>query len=208
MSVESKITRSLNCLQINIQHSSAASASLSQIILDLDVDIVFLQEPYFLNNSDKLANVPPGYHFCHVPGTSNFYSSAIIFKRTLPLSNNPELSSPQVAVVGLAFETGFVQLGSMYCRPSEQNLSMTLDPLLTHPSFQANRSIICMDSNAHHPLWNSNYEDPKGRELEEVLAAHPLQIANQKHVENSNLYLKTTYVDLTLAGDNILEFMQ
>ena len=208
MSVETKITRSLNCLQINIQHSSAASASLSQIILDLDVDIVFLQEPYFLNNSDKLANVPPGYHFCHVPGTSNFYSSAIIFKRTLPLSNNPELSSPQVAVVGLPFETGFVQLVSMYCRPSEQNLSMTLDPLLTHPSFHVKSSIICMDSNAHHPLWNSNYEDPKGRELEEVLAAHPLQIANQKHVENSNLYLKTTYVDLTLAGDNILEFIR
>jgi hypothetical protein len=35
----------LKCIQINLRHSSLASSSLSQIILDLDIDVVLIQEP-------------------------------------------------------------------------------------------------------------------------------------------------------------------
>ena len=65
-----------------------------------------------------------------------------------------------------------------------------------------------MDSNAHNPLWNSSYEDPKGRELERFLAANPLHIVNKKPAEDSCPFLKTTFIDLTLAGENILGFVK
>ena len=58
--------RPLKCLQINLQHCFTASASLSQVILDLDIDIVFIQEPHCNKESEKPSNVPVGYKVCHL----------------------------------------------------------------------------------------------------------------------------------------------
>lgn len=53
----------LKCLQINLRHSSLASASLAQVILDFEIDIVLIQEPYALPTfTPVVANVPPVFH--------------------------------------------------------------------------------------------------------------------------------------------------
>jgi hypothetical protein len=33
----------LNCLQINLRHSKAASANLSQLLIDLNIDVALIQ---------------------------------------------------------------------------------------------------------------------------------------------------------------------
>ena len=48
---------SLKCIQINTQHSFYASANLSQVILDLDIDLVFVQEPY-TTTSQRVISIP------------------------------------------------------------------------------------------------------------------------------------------------------
>ena len=37
---------SVKCLQINLRHSKNASLHLSQLLLDLNIDIALIQEPY------------------------------------------------------------------------------------------------------------------------------------------------------------------
>ena len=64
-----------SCLQINTRHCKAASASLSQLALDNNYDIICVQEPYaFLppisllsisNPSPRVSNIPPGYRCFH-----------------------------------------------------------------------------------------------------------------------------------------------
>ena len=49
----------LKCLQVNIQHSSAAASNLTQVILQHNEDIAFVQESYTLHNN--VAGFPTGF---------------------------------------------------------------------------------------------------------------------------------------------------
>ena len=43
----------LNCMQINLRHSKAASANLSQLLLDINIHIALIQEPYAYHHADQ-----------------------------------------------------------------------------------------------------------------------------------------------------------
>ena len=139
--------RPLNCIQINLRHGFAASASLSQIILDLEIDIVFIQEPHCNKESEKLSNVPVGYKVCHLFDALHPYSAAIIFKACLNVQLSVELCSNNIAVALLKTTLGDWQLVSLYSRPSNPNMENLVESLLSNKKFSTNRSIICMDSN-------------------------------------------------------------
>ena len=49
----------IRCAQINLQHSRAATASLTKYIADNNVDIICIQEPYTLQG--RLIAVPTQY---------------------------------------------------------------------------------------------------------------------------------------------------
>ena len=54
------ITRmEIKCLQINLQHSRAATYYLIKIVTEYDIDIVFIQEPYTIQ--DKVIGIPTKY---------------------------------------------------------------------------------------------------------------------------------------------------
>ena len=53
--------RHINCLQINLRHCREAFASLAQVILDHNIDLVFIQEPYTsIKPSFSIPNIPAG----------------------------------------------------------------------------------------------------------------------------------------------------
>ncbi len=92
-------------------------------------------------------------------------------------------------------------LFSLYCRPSIRDiqsfllsLSSTISPLI------AKRAILCIDSNALNPLWNSRTLDDRGRAFEEFFRALGLNIVN---VELSLEHIPTniSFLDITSAGD-------
>ena len=49
----------IKCLQINLQHSRAATYNLIKIVTEYDIDIVFIQEPYTIQ--DKVIGIPTKY---------------------------------------------------------------------------------------------------------------------------------------------------
>ena len=52
----------IKCLQINLRHSRAAALNLSQLLLDLDVDVAFIQEPFAVSDpSVSVKYVPDNY---------------------------------------------------------------------------------------------------------------------------------------------------
>ena len=75
--------KSIRCLQINLQHSRIALLSLYQSILDLDIDMVFIQEPYVIINSNSLItlpDIPNGYVVHHQLNNEAFFEAAILMK--------------------------------------------------------------------------------------------------------------------------------
>lgn len=55
----------LSCFQINPRHSCCASLNLAPLLLDLNIDVVLIQEPYAkassLSSSIELKSIPLGY---------------------------------------------------------------------------------------------------------------------------------------------------
>jgi hypothetical protein len=81
-------------------------------------------------------------------------------------------------------------------------LSHTVSAILD--SFATPLSIIGTDSNAKKPLWNSCGKDSHGRELENLITRHKLNIVNRPHADLDFIPKGTSFVDITLAGDQIV----
>ena len=54
------INHTVKCIQINLQHSRLASAWLAQLVLNLNTDIVFIQEPYSIKKELLIPDIPNG----------------------------------------------------------------------------------------------------------------------------------------------------
>jgi hypothetical protein len=80
----------LKCSQINLRHSRSAELNLAQLIIDLDIDVVFIQEPFAkvssLSSSIELNFIPPGYESFHSLSSEHAFGSAIIIKASLNAS--------------------------------------------------------------------------------------------------------------------------
>ena len=59
-----------------------------------------------------------------------------------------------------------------------------------------------MDSNAHNPLWSSQFLDNKGQELKDSIINRPLNICNALNHHNRNI-IGITHMDVTIAGDDV-----
>lgn len=69
----------VRCLQSNLGHCTFASSSLSQVILDINLDIILIQETYALTGYPPvLANVPADYSAFHDHSSYHAYGFAII----------------------------------------------------------------------------------------------------------------------------------
>ena len=69
------------CLRLNLQDNRTASAALPQVILDLNVDILFIQEPY--TTKKLVPNIPFGYSVRHALDNDALYGAILIIKNNL-----------------------------------------------------------------------------------------------------------------------------
>ena len=90
----------------------------------------------------------------------------------------------------------------LYCRPTQENIWDFICPLLQKEDFCGRDCIICVDSNAHSPLWNSNYSDVKDRELEDVCSQFKLNVCNVAKENLNSVPQPTAFLDITMAGDD------
>jgi len=145
-------------MQINLRHSKAATLHLSQILLDLDIDIVLVQEPYakrnlFLVDIIQIPYLPDQYTVHHNLNKDHAYGAVILTKRYLMAKTIANISSNEYIGISLFNNSKTpIHLFSVYCRPSK-NLSTSIDPIGKFPHLK--NSIICMDSNAKNKLWGS-----------------------------------------------------
>lgn len=194
----------LKCIQINLRHSKAASASLSQLVLEREIDIVLIQEPYAVFSSQPfLANVPSGYSSFHHLSSDHAYGAAIIVKNSLVSSCKIEAVGTENHATGIVITTasGPLYFWSLYIRPTHSSPIPVLTPLLSN--FHLSRTVLAMDSNCKNKSWNSPFTDAKGEELEALIADNCLNIVNVPRAQLDFVPGNTLFLDLTLAGDKV-----
>ena len=203
-SSKSRDFKSLKCLQINLRHSKIASASLAQVIVDFDIDLVLIQEPYaFSATHPVIPNVPTGYSTFHALTKDHAYGSAIIARDLIATKFNLKNRhfDNHVACVELTTDDGPLYFCSLYLRPSEPAFLSSATTIFD--SIGSTKAVYGVDSNARNPVWNSITTDVRGAELETLLHFKKLNIANVAREHLDFVPTSTSFVDLTLYGDRV-----
>ncbi|KZS06380.1 Uncharacterized protein APZ42_030179 [Daphnia magna] len=188
-------------LQINLRHCEAASALLAKTIDDYKVDIVMIQEPYATKRLDHydLKYIPEGFTAFHNLSDQHPYGSVILVNNGIK-AHMEKCSSNEVVVVKIGSEESKFLLICAYCRPSSPSISLTIKSYLKTYETELKRAVICMDSNAKSPVWNSHSTDKKGKELENLIARFFLKVENANADSLNFIPAGTAFVDVTLLG--------
>jgi hypothetical protein len=201
----SKASAPLKCLQINLRHSRCAALNLSQLILDLDIDVILIQEPYAAmspqSSSFEPKFVPPGYSSFHSLSSEHAFGSVIIAKSSLNASLCNYCPSNNCCGVKLSND---VFLFSIYCRPSLVSIPLHLESIFNSiPPAVKKHAIFGIDCNAKSPAWNSLRADKNGTDLEFCFLNNALSISNVNLNLLSHKPSNTSFVDVTLSGDSV-----
>lgn len=197
-------TTPLKCLQINLRHSKN-SLHLSQLLLDLDIDIALIQEPYAVADSvPRLKYVPDNFAELHTLSDQHAYGTAVLAKKTLNAYIVPLSVHNSVAGIKVVTDLSELYFFSIYCRPSLPNFESFLSSFFNQISPNIiSKSVFCFDSNAKNQLWNSSSIDARGKTLEETLAALSITIENKNANRLTYIPSNTSFIDVTGAGAHI-----
>ena len=156
MNCSPSTTYAVKFLQINLRHGRLASATFAQTLLDLDIDIALIQEPYATQVDPKL---PPNMHFLldayealHKLDSNHHFGAAIVAKRALNCRFLPDHSQNHVTTALVELDGYTKLLRSLYLRPSLPSLEVELRPLLSRSPVPLARTVIGADANAKSSL--------------------------------------------------------
>lgn len=159
-------------IQINLRHSRTAFVALALTILDLNVDVALIQEPYaFSATSSFLVNIPSGLSPIHQLTDDHAYGAAIlVWESLLSQAWHPTPAFLAWQLVLIFLRSGTLKLCSVYLRPSLDYFHYTTSQMFEN--FASPRSILCVDSNAKSLLWNSQCNDFRGFIMEDLIPSH------------------------------------
>lgn len=74
-------------MQVNLRPAKVAAASLAEIVLENNLDIILIQEPHARNfDSPILVDIPPGYVAFHSLDQDHAYGAVILVRLSLAVS--------------------------------------------------------------------------------------------------------------------------
>ena len=165
-----------------------------------------IQEPYAIRKGDsrpELESIPDGFSAFHCLDHDHRYGAAILVKNVFPCTLQMHASSNSITCVRLTDGQSVLQLISAYCRPSIPDLISIIQQPLQEVKDLADRTILCLDSNAKSPAWNSTRLDERGKELEAIASRFGFAIANVKKPALDYVPPNTAFIDVTLIGSRI-----
>ena len=193
----------LRCLQVNLRHGESASDNLHSLLIDLDIDVALVQEPFAKNTTSGpvLQHIPPEFISHHCLNRDHAFGAAIITRKSLRAQSAGDYSKNHMACAKMKRGEQVLHFFSIYARPSQQ-LENAIAPLLDMSQYVLDNAVLCIDSNAHHQLWNSRYSDARGEVMISSAERLQLNICNKSPTQ-SDRPLNTSFIDITLCGDRV-----
>ena len=193
----------LKCLQVNIQHSRVAASNLTQVILQHNIDIAFVQEPYTLHN--KVAGFPTGFKiFTHGGGRNR--AAIILNNNEIDVIAIAQGSHEHAILTEIRYKRLSLYGASLYL-PIDRDIVRDLDTVenkLQHT--KGGRLILAMDSNVRSKLWFDKHKNARGRTLEEYIITRDLHILNtEMGIPSFETNRGHSWIDLTLCNSKLAQ---
>ena len=196
---------SLRCIQINLQHSRAATDNLTQLVETQYIDIAFIQEPHIINN--KIAGIPSRYR-TYYSGQGKKRAAIVIINNQIDAVLIHQLSEEDSVVIEIIHENLKFLAASMYLDINHEieNDLKKVDKVIEYSKTQG--ILIAMDSNARSKTWYDHITNTRGNILEEYLLGQNLHIMNE--YQESTTFESTrgsSNIDLTLTNNKLVSLL-
>lgn len=164
--------QTLNCLQINLNHTRAATVNAANFVKEKGFQLVFLQDPLVYN--DRLPGFP---NYWRSYSSQNGQAWLVVTDHNLPITLLKKLHSS----VFVRIETSPpLIMGSQYVSPVA-DIIQAFDEwkfILQDNQFSACNFLLAGDFNARSPIWGYSYEDDRGNFVIETCISNDFSILN------------------------------
>ncbi|KAJ8940768.1 hypothetical protein NQ318_000861 [Aromia moschata] len=196
----------LEFIQANIQHGKAQSAFLCKRIIECQIKIALIQEPWVYHGKVRgLGRAGGTVYYCP---SAEEPRACILVKGIKGVFPMPGLCTRDLAVIKLAIGKGNtkreVAICSAYFPRNTESPPRELSDLIRYCEGIGLPLLVGCDSNSHHTMWGDKEVKPRRRMLLEFLTLSGMQIANRGSVPTYFTPERQSVIDLTLCSTELL----
>lgn len=198
----SKRQMTIKCAQLNLQHSRTATYNLTQLILQNNIDVAFVQEPYTVLNN--VAGFPKSLRiFAHGVGRKR---SAIIINNNIDAIAIRQLSNEDATLLELR-HGDYNFYGASLCFPIDRDIERDIESIGKIIQLTKGKGIIIsIDSNSRSKLWCDKTTNQRGKSLEEFILTHDLFLMNEAtDTPTFETMRGRSWIDLTLCDNALVQ---
>ena len=193
----------LKVLQVNLQHSRAASAALLTTLDEGFYDVALIQEPWIDLNGNIKGLASRTHNLLHNP-VEGKKRAAILVRKHLNAFLIPKFSSMDLTTVVLRDKSGnSILIASSYMAHDQEAPPEDVRRLTEEAAKEKHLLVIGCDANAHNLLWGSTDTNERGESLLHFINNSNLNIGNRGNEPTFIGASSRNVLDLTLATDNI-----
>ena len=193
----------IKCIQLNLRHSRAATSNLMKVTEENDTDILFIREPYTIQN--KLIGIPTKYKL-YTAGEGRHRSAVVVNNNQLDVTLLLQLSDVDTVAVEVIKGTIKIIAVSMYF-DREQQIEHDLrkmERVISHA--KGTGVLFAADSNARSTSWHDVLTNTRGKILEEFIMSQRLHIMKEDSCYTTfRNRLGSSNIDLVLISSQLLD---
>ena len=191
----------IKCLQLNLQHTQTATLNLAQIILQKNLGVAFVQEPYTAFNN--VAGFPKSFRiFAH--GNGRKRSAVIVNNNFIDAIAIKQVSNEDAILIEFSYE-GLTFYGASLYFPIDRDIAGDFETVEEIIQLTKGKGLILsIDSNSRSTLWHDTSMNQRGKSLEEFIITSNLLIMNEpSDIPTFETTRERSWINLTLSN-NIL----
>ena len=190
----------ISCVQINLQHSKAASVELNK----KEATVAFMTEPYAPSNRIS-SLLKKAHHMTFSALGPAKPRAALRVKSDL----NPWLvtgfTDEDMCVVAIKISGQEVYLCSLYLDILQTIFKPAFLKLVEWCNRKRMPLVIGMDSNAHSPLWGSDDKNARGEDLENIFLTRNITVINAGSEPTFETSRAKSVIDVTALNNMALQ---
>jgi len=192
----------LRFIQVNLQHSRAATDNLMKLVAEDETDIIFIQEPHTIQG--KAVGIPTKYKI-FTSGDDRCRAAVVVTNKHIDVMLIHQLSDPDSVSVEIVVGNKKLIAASMYFDMERQiEDDIVKIELILHHSKNTG-IIIAANCNARSTFWHDKLTNSRGRILEEFITSKQLFILDEQSCNTTfRNRLGTSNIDLTITCPRLL----
>ena len=193
----------IKCLQLNLQHSRSATYNLTQTIIENNIDMAFLQEPYTVRNN--VAGFPKSFKI-FAYGNGKKRAAIILNNNKIDAVAVQQVSDEDATLIEFSYK-GLNFYGASLYFAIDQDLGRDIGKVEEIRKLTRGKGLILsIDSNSRSKLWHDTHTNQRGKTLEEFIITSDLFLINQESdIPTFETLRGRSWIDLTICNNILVQ---